>query len=100
MKKWQGPMETTVDLPVRFDLAILDSRCVGCAQCVEVCPIPCYAMDEKTNRAFVINVDGCIVCRSCEDVCPTDAVFVALEERDWDRLEKAKQAVEKTIPIP
>jgi formate hydrogenlyase subunit 6/NADH:ubiquinone oxidoreductase subunit I len=78
---------------LRFNLEILDSKCVGCAQCVEVCPIPCYAMDEKKNRAVVINVDGCIVCRSCEDVCPTDAVFVALEDRDWARLEKAKQSV-------
>lgn len=86
-------METATVDSARFDLRILESRCVGCAQCVEVCPIPCYAMDEKSNKAYVINVDGCIVCRSCEDVCPTDAVFVALEDRDWDRLGKAKRTI-------
>ena len=86
-------METAVS--DRFTLEILDSRCIGCAQCVEVCPIPCYAMNEEANRAFVINIDGCIVCRSCEDVCPTDAVFVALEDRDWERLQKAKLSTEK-----
>ena len=39
-------------------------RCVGCANCVAVCPMGAIAVDARTHRAAV-NEDECVECYTC-----------------------------------
>lgn len=89
-------------------------KCVGCANCVPVCPMGAIAVSPSLNRA-VVDADGCVECFTCyrgmskehlnptfvravrrvarlarfrfdpePDVCPTDAIVP--EELAWPRI--------------
>lgn len=45
--------------------------CVGCAVCVEECPVGAISMVEETAQ---INDEECIRCGRCHDACPSEAV--------------------------
>ena len=95
-------------------MQIDSSKCVGCANCVPVCPMGAIAVDPRANRA-TIDHDECVECGTClrgmsqehlnptlvrtvrrvartfrfrfepePDVCPT-AAFV-LDELSWPRI--------------
>ncbi|HAZ18749.1 MAG TPA: ferredoxin [Clostridiales bacterium] len=44
--------------------------CIGCAACVDECPV--NAISDKDGKCE-INPDECIECGACADVCPVDA---------------------------
>ncbi|MFO8017325.1 MAG: 4Fe-4S binding protein [Promethearchaeia archaeon] len=68
-KKWEID-----DLCVLIDL----DKCVGSAECVDVCPVECYELiDGKVDAE---NIGECIECMACEGVCPTEAI---LEHSSW-----------------
>ena len=50
----------------------VNSKCVGCGNCVKVCPVPGAIRIE--NKRAVINNSICTRCGECFDVCPTDAI--------------------------
>ncbi len=89
-------------------------KCVGCANCVPVCPMGAIAVSPALNRA-VVDADACVECFTCHrgmskehmnpvvvravrrvakwarfrfdpepDVCPTDAIVP--EELAWPRI--------------
>lgn len=89
-------------------------KCVGCANCVPVCPMGAIAVSPSLNRA-VVDADGCVECFTCHrgmskehlnptlvravrrvarlarfrfdpepDVCPTDAIVP--DELAWPRI--------------
>lgn len=63
---------------------IIREECIGCGQCVEVCPFEAInIVDEKA----VIN-ENCTVCGSCIEVCPTDAIHK-------EELEKKKTNIDE-----
>jgi NADP-reducing hydrogenase subunit HndC len=47
-------------------------ECVGCGQCVEVCPVD--AITGETGEAHVIDPEVCIGCGQCVQACPIDAI--------------------------
>jgi NADH:ubiquinone oxidoreductase subunit F (NADH-binding)/(2Fe-2S) ferredoxin/ferredoxin len=49
-----------------------EAECVGCGQCVEVCPVD--AITGETGEAHVIDPDVCIGCGQCVTACPIDAI--------------------------
>jgi coenzyme F420-reducing hydrogenase beta subunit len=54
-------------------IKITDERkCCGCAVCVQVCPVKCICMEERTLGAVFPTVDDskCIGCGACDRVCP------------------------------
>lgn len=69
-------------------IMVHEDKCVGCACCVDACPIPCYEFDEEKKKPVVTPEaeDLCIVCRTCENICPTDAIEVVLEKTLEDYL--------------
>jgi ferredoxin len=53
---------------------VVTENCVDCrfTDCVEVCPVDCFYMDDKM---LYIHPDECIDCGACEPACPVEAIF-------------------------
>jgi NAD-dependent dihydropyrimidine dehydrogenase PreA subunit len=49
-------------------------KCVGCEECVDVCPSDVFEM--KDEKSFPVNAEECIGCESCTEVCESDAITV------------------------
>ncbi|RQD59367.1 MAG: 4Fe-4S dicluster domain-containing protein [Desulfonatronovibrio sp. MSAO_Bac4] len=53
----------------------LNSRlCVGCKNCITVCPHNVFAAEKK--RIKIVDDDACMECGACVTNCPAGAVFV------------------------
>ncbi|MFA5260232.1 MAG: DUF362 domain-containing protein [Candidatus Omnitrophota bacterium] len=50
-----------------------ERRCVGCGECVEICPADAISLEHK--KAF-IDGERCIGCASCIAACPHEAIDV------------------------
>ena len=48
-------------------------KCIGCANCVNVCLAGCFEMVEK--KARVKSLEKCMECASCWYVCREDAII-------------------------
>jgi len=55
---------------------ISETRCIGCNQCVRVCPTNVF---DKTEDGIpvIARQDDCQTCFMCELYCPVDALYVA-----------------------
>ncbi len=52
---------------------IVDSdKCVGCGECVDVCPVEVYELQDGKSNA--VNGDVCFGCESCLEVCEHGAL--------------------------
>lgn len=80
-----------------------EGKCVGCGQCLEVCPNDVFEMDKSTNKMKVVNPTNCVVlCDKCMAFCEQDALsfpdkeaikrFVG--ERMRDAAQQRKKAAE------
>lgn len=49
----------------------IDDNCIGCGNCLEVCPQSCI---DLSDTPAVIRQENCLHCGNCMDVCPVDAV--------------------------
>lgn len=52
-------------------IRILQSNCIGCGTCVQLCPFEALSLAEGQAR---VDNDRCVVCGSCVPVCPADAI--------------------------
>ncbi len=50
-------------------------KCVGCGECVEVCPVDVYEI--QNEKSVPVNPDECIGCESCIEVCEEDAITIS-----------------------
>ena len=48
--------------------------CIGCGNCVTVCPHRIFILAEK--KAEIIDRDACMECGACAKNCPTQAISV------------------------
>ena len=48
-------------------------QCVGCGECVEVCPAKAIHIEDKKS---IVDGKRCIGCATCLAVCPTMAMFI------------------------
>ncbi len=57
-----------------FHVTVDPDKCVGDEECVEVCPVDVYEMQD--GKAVPVNEDECLGCESCIEVCEQDAITV------------------------
>ncbi|NMB96527.1 MAG: DUF362 domain-containing protein [Clostridiaceae bacterium] len=50
--------------------------CVGCAECMRVCPAKVISMRDKRDKRPEIDLSQCISCFCCQELCPHKAVFI------------------------
>jgi len=48
------------------------TACIGCEQCVPVCPVDAIVMDSESIA--VVDADRCTGCGKCEAICPTSTI--------------------------
>ena len=76
------PRERLV-LPSRYrgKHALSFTKCIGCSQCVEICPNECMFMKKIEDPALGkierpgVDYARCLFCGLCVDICPTDAII-------------------------
>jgi NAD-dependent dihydropyrimidine dehydrogenase PreA subunit len=67
----------------------MDRRlCVGCGNCVDVCPMDVLRMDEESRRPFIAYLRDCQSCFLCERECPVEGALWVTPGR------------ERRIPLP
>lgn len=57
-----------------FNPVVSEPKCTGCEECVDVCPVEVFAM--QNGKSVVANGDDCLGCESCVEVCPSDAIEI------------------------
>ncbi|RMD60243.1 MAG: ferredoxin [Nitrospirae bacterium] len=53
-----------------------DEKCVGCGNCVEICPAV-FKMNEETGKSEVYDPEACDFancCEAAEENCPVEAI--------------------------
>jgi len=57
-----------------YEVIVDQDKCEGCEECVEVCPVDVYEMqDGKSNP---VNAEECLGCESCVEVCDQEAITI------------------------
>lgn len=57
-----------------YNVNVDQDKCVGCGECVDVCPVEVYEM--KDGKSEPANAEECLGCESCVEVCSSDAITV------------------------
>ena len=66
-------------------LAYYENKCIGCGECVAVCPNRAHTITEKGH---IFNRDLCVDCGKCEEFCLGDALKLYGTEVSVDELLK------------
>ncbi|UCC68490.1 MAG: electron transfer flavoprotein subunit alpha [Armatimonadota bacterium] len=78
-------------------LAIIKREaCIGCAQCVPVCPTDAITMD--SDSVAVVEAEKCTGCKKCVKACPTDAISMTGGAPEEEKEKAAAAAPEQARP--
>lgn len=91
-ERWTLPKRTRMRLFMKYE------DCIGCGQCVRVCPVACIYMNTEKRPAtappiwaangmpikldvklFDIDMSLCCYCNLCTYPCPTDCIYMTPE---------------------
>ncbi len=56
----------------RIDLA----PCIGCGQCVKVCPMDVMRLDRVNGKSVIAYPENCQTCGQCYLYCPTHSLGI------------------------
>lgn len=57
-----------------YSVTVDTEKCIGCGECVDVCPVEVYELQE--GKSTPVNDEECLGCESCVEVCESDAITV------------------------
>jgi len=57
-----------------YKIEVDEEKCIGCGDCVDVCPVDVYEMQDE--KSVPVNVEECIGCESCVEACEQEAITV------------------------
>ncbi len=66
-----------------------EGRCIGCARCIEVCPVDAIAGARGFLHAVI--ADYCTGCELCLPPCPVDCIVMVPASTPWEEND-AKEA--------
>ena len=55
-----------------YQIDVDEEKCIGCGECVEVCPSDVYEIQDE--KSVVVNEEECVGCESYLDVCEQEAI--------------------------
>lgn len=58
----------------QFDVELVEQRCTGAAECVQVCPRDVLKMDGSARKVQIARPENCLRCGACIVQCPDDAL--------------------------
>jgi len=62
------------DFQMAFNPVVDEEKCVGCEECVDVCPVEVFEL--RDGKSVVVNAEECLGCESCVEVCEVGAITV------------------------
>ncbi|MFH1149487.1 MAG: 4Fe-4S dicluster domain-containing protein [Actinomycetota bacterium] len=62
------------NVPEEDFMSVDSARCEGCGDCVVVCPVFLWKLDEKKARLADDYRERCLECGACWQVCQRDAI--------------------------
>lgn len=71
---WRADLKELLLGKRHTEIAVEESKCIGCHICDVVCPVEVFARRPETKKYFVANMDACQTCGACVENCPTDAI--------------------------
>lgn len=57
-----------------YSVIVDQEKCVGCGQCVDICPAEVYEMSDGHSEP--VNYTECLGCESCVGVCENEAITI------------------------
>ena len=57
-----------------FNPVVDEEKCIGCGECVDVCPVEVYEI--QNGKSVAVNAEECMGCESCVEVCEQDAITI------------------------
>jgi NAD-dependent dihydropyrimidine dehydrogenase PreA subunit len=63
-----------------FHLELVEDRCTGAAECVQVCPRNVLHMNGRERRVQIERPEDCLLCGACIVQCPDDALRFRFED--------------------
>ena len=67
----------------RDGVAVIDeSRCIGCALCIDACPVD--AIVGAAQLMHTVVEPWCIGCRLCVPPCPVDCIDIVPARGEWN----------------
>lgn len=57
-----------------YNVTVDVDKCVGCRECVDVCPVEVYQMVD--GKSDPVNAEECLGCESCVEVCQGHCITV------------------------
>ncbi len=57
-----------------FNPVVDPDKCKGCEECVEVCPVEVYEMQD--GKSVPVRAEECLGCESCVEVCEAGAITI------------------------
>ena len=57
-----------------YNVEVDAEKCVGCGECIEVCPVDVFELQDK--KSVPVNEEECLGCESCVEVCDEEAITV------------------------
>jgi len=58
-------------------------ECVGCGECIEVCPVDALKLEDGF---LIVDEDWCIGCGVCANACPNEAVKIVMRPDKTDQI--------------
>lgn len=76
----EAELNPPVSIPPNFrgKIAYEKEKCIGCQQCISVCPSKAIKFKEEEGK-IKIYVARCTFCSLCNDICPVDCLHMSKE---------------------
>ncbi|MDR0466125.1 MAG: 4Fe-4S binding protein [Deltaproteobacteria bacterium] len=64
-------VQSFIDGSVEVVPAVNNDLCIGCGECIDICPGEALIMEGALPR---VNRDKCIKCYCCQELCPQKGI--------------------------